>query len=103
MALEVDRLAIGCGGLTPAILQREREVVLDELRQRQGASGAAIQQMINNDLYPESLVARVAKLKLAEFAGFVGGELPIENQVFGAFGNKAAVDQAIEAAQKIER
>lgn len=71
MALEVERLAIGCGGLTPAILQREREVVLNELRQRQGASGAAIQQMINNDIYPDSHPYRpVDTIESVEKIGF---------------------------------
>jgi zinc protease len=52
MALEVNRIAIGCGGLTPEIFAREREVVMNELRQRQGGSGAQLQRVLFEALYP---------------------------------------------------
>ena len=55
------------------------------------------------DNFYDQLVRRVAQLKLSDMHAFVQRELPIEHEVFGAFGNKPAVDQAIEAAQKIER
>lgn len=53
IGLEVDRMTVGCGGLSPAIVAREREVVLNELRQNQGASGAQVQALISNAVFPE--------------------------------------------------
>jgi zinc protease len=52
MGLEVNRIAIGCNGLTPEIFAREREVVMNELRQRQGGSGAQLQRVLFESLYP---------------------------------------------------
>jgi zinc protease len=53
MGLEVNRVAMGCAGLTPEIFAREREVVMNELRQRQGGSGAQLQRVIFSAIYPE--------------------------------------------------
>jgi zinc protease len=76
--LEVDRLAVGCAGLTPEIFAREREVVLNELRQTQGASGAAIQRVIAEAIYPSGHAYRrvdsvdtVAKLELTDVCEFL--------------------------------
>jgi zinc protease len=52
IGLEVNRIAIGCGGLTADIFAREREVVMNELRQRQGGSGAQLQRVLFEALYP---------------------------------------------------
>ncbi len=52
IGLEVNRIAIGCNGLTPEIFAREKEVVLNELRQRQGGSGAQLQRVLYEALYP---------------------------------------------------
>lgn len=52
LGVEVNRIAIGCAGLTPQIFAREREVVLNELRQNQGASGAQLDRVIVEQLYP---------------------------------------------------
>ncbi len=52
IGLEVNRIAIGCGGLTPEIFAREKEVVMNELRQRQGGSGAQLQRVLFEALYP---------------------------------------------------
>jgi zinc protease len=52
LGLEVNRIAIGCNGLTPEIFAREREVVMNELRQRQGGSGAQLQRVLFEALYP---------------------------------------------------
>ncbi|HLL22520.1 MAG TPA: insulinase family protein, partial [Kofleriaceae bacterium] len=78
--LEVERLTVGCAGLTPAIFAREREVVLNELRQKQGANGAAVEQLIVDALYPPGhpyrrvdSVDSVAKLELADVCGFLVG------------------------------
>ena len=80
LALEVDRLAVGCRGLTPAIFEREREVVLDELRQRQGASGAAIEQSLNDQVFPAGhpyravdSVESVSALTLQDACDFLAG------------------------------
>jgi predicted Zn-dependent peptidase len=55
------------------------------------------------DDYYDTLVHKVAQLKLADFQVFVKGELTLDHEVFGAFGNKAAVDQVLGAAQKVQR
>ena len=76
--LEVDRLAVGCAGLTPEIFAREREVVLNELRQTQGTSGAAIQRVMMEAIYPSGHAYRrvdsvdtVAKLELEDVCEFL--------------------------------
>jgi zinc protease len=78
MSIEVDRMTVGCGGLTPAIVAREREVVLNELRERQGASGAALRQAINNAVFPEGhpyrpvdSVESVEKLEFKDVCDFL--------------------------------
>lgn len=78
LELEVNRLAIGCAGLTPEIFAREREVVMNELRQRQGASGAQMQRVIRDALYPEDhpyrpvdSVETVAALALKDVCDFL--------------------------------
>ena len=78
--LEVNRLAIGCGGLTAAIMAREREVVINELRQRQGAGGADLQRAIFDAVYPVGHPYRavdsidsVAKLELKDVCDFLAG------------------------------
>src|SRR5262245_44270125 len=76
--LEVDRLAVGCAGLTPAIVAREREVVINEMRQRQGASGAETQRAIHEAIFPAghpyravSSVETVSKLELKDACDFI--------------------------------
>jgi zinc protease len=80
LELEVDRLAVGCAGLTPEIVAREREVVLNELRSRQGASGAAVERVIDEAVFPAGhpyrrvdSVETVAKLELADVCAFLDG------------------------------
>lgn len=81
VGLEVNRIAIGCAGLTPEIFAREREVVLNELRQRQGASGAQLQRVILDELYPAGhpyravdTVESVAKLELKDACDFIAAQ-----------------------------
>jgi zinc protease len=80
LRLEVDRVSVGCAGLTPEIVAREREVVLIELRQRQGASGAALERQIVEAVYPANhpyrrvdSVETVSKLELADVCAFLAG------------------------------
>jgi zinc protease len=81
IGLEVNRISIGCGGLTPEIFAREREVVVNELRQRQGASGAQLQRVVNEALYPAGhpyravdSVDTVAKLQLKDVCDFLANQ-----------------------------
>ena len=78
VGLEVDRLAVGCAGLTPDIFEREREVVLNELREREGASGTATARAIYAQIYPAGhpyleldSVDSVAKLQLQDVCDFL--------------------------------
>lgn len=78
--LEVDRLAVGCAGLTPEAFAREREVVLNELRQKQGARGAELTQHLNEAVYPPGhpyravqSVESVSKLTYEDACGFLVG------------------------------
>jgi zinc protease len=80
IGLEVDRIAIGCAGLAQEIFQREREVVMNELRARQGASGAAIERALHEAVYPMNhpyrpvgSVESVARLELADACAFLAG------------------------------
>ncbi|HEU5058891.1 MAG TPA: insulinase family protein, partial [Kofleriaceae bacterium] len=43
---------IGCRGITPAVFEREKEIVVNELRQRQGAAGSVLIRRLNQALYP---------------------------------------------------
>ncbi|HUS32331.1 MAG TPA: insulinase family protein, partial [Kofleriaceae bacterium] len=78
LALEVNRIAIGCNGLTPEIFAREREVVVNEMRTRQGATGASIQRVIAEAIFPAGHPYRrvdsadtVAKLELKDACDFI--------------------------------
>jgi zinc protease len=78
--LEVDRLAVGCAGITPEAFAREREVVRNELRQKQGAAGAALERLISDAVYPAGhhyravdSVDTVAKLELKDVCMFLSG------------------------------
>ncbi|HVJ89387.1 MAG TPA: insulinase family protein, partial [Labilithrix sp.] len=78
--LEVERVAVGCAGLTPEIVAREREVVLNELRQRQGVSGAQLEREIHEAVYPADhpylrvdSVETVSKLQLEDVCAFLAG------------------------------
>ncbi|MEO8704103.1 MAG: insulinase family protein [Kofleriaceae bacterium] len=78
--LEVDRLTVGCAGLTREIVAREREVVLNELRWRRGTSGAAMMKQINEAVFPEhhpyravDTIESVSKLQLEDVCGFLVG------------------------------
>jgi zinc protease len=76
--LEVERLAVGCAGLTPEVFAREKEIVLNELREGLGSSGAAVQRAINEALFPEGHAYRrvhsietVGKLELKDACEFL--------------------------------
>ncbi len=80
MALEADRLSIGCAGISRELFARERDVVLNELRERQGASGGELARQIYEALYPKGHAYRavattetVAKLTYEDVCGFVVG------------------------------
>lgn len=80
MRLEVERLSVGCAGLTEAIFAREREVVLNELRMRYGANGAELDRLIREAVYPvghpyrrSNSVESVGKLQLADVCAFLDG------------------------------
>ncbi len=78
LELEVDRLAVGCAGLSPEIVAREREVVINELRQNQGVSGADLQRQLTEAVYPAGhryrrvdSIDTVAKLELPDVCDFI--------------------------------
>jgi zinc protease len=78
--LEVERLGVGCAGLTPEIFAREREVVLNELRQKQGARGAELSQLLHASVYPAGhpyrvvqSVESVSKLTFEDACAFLVG------------------------------
>lgn len=78
--LEVERLTVGCAGLNPAIVAREREVVLNELREKQGAQGADLMRQIHEAVFQAghpyravSSVESVSKLTLEDVCGFLVG------------------------------
>lgn len=80
LALEVNRLAIGCGGLTADIVAREREVVINELRERHGSSGATLSKALHAQVYPANhpyravdSVESVSKLELSDVCSFLAG------------------------------
>lgn len=80
LGLEVDRVTVGCAGLSPAIIAREREVVMEELRERQGASGAQVRKLLDEQVFPEGhpyrpsdSVDSVAKLDMKDVCDFLAG------------------------------
>ena len=98
MGLEVNRLAIGCNGLTPEIFAREREVVVNEMRQRQGGSGAQLQRVVHEAIFPAGHPYRavdsadtVAKLELADACAFLANQYQHGKAIIVASGD---VDEA---------
>ncbi len=80
LGLEVNRLFIGCGGLTKETFAREREVVLNELRERNVGSGDEIRRAIYAAGYPIGhpyraidTVESVAALQLEDVCSFLAG------------------------------
>ncbi|MBA3820921.1 MAG: insulinase family protein, partial [Deltaproteobacteria bacterium] len=80
LRLEVERHTIGCAGLTPAIVAREREVVINELRERQGASGSEVQRLVHEALFPSGhpyrsvdSIESISRLELPDVCGFLVG------------------------------
>lgn len=103
LGLEVDRLARGCGGLTPAIFTREREVVLNELRQNQGAGGADFARLIYDNVYPAGhpyrrvdSVETVAKLDFKDVCDFMAG--PYRRGVVTVVASGAVQDAGFRSA-----
>jgi predicted Zn-dependent peptidase len=97
LALEADRLAVGCAGLSPEVFAREREVVLDELRAR-SAGATPVQQVILDVAYPSGhpyrtrgSEASVRKLELADACAFLAGPYRRGQAIIVASG---AVDKA---------
>ncbi len=76
-ALESARIALGCGGLSKDIFEREREIVLNELRQNLGTT-ASLRRAPFEAIYPEGhpyrrvdSVESVAKLQLDDVCTFL--------------------------------
>jgi zinc protease len=110
VGLEVNRIAIGCAGLTEDIFAREREVVLNELRQRQGASGAQLRRVIQNELYPQGhpyrevdSVETVAKLKLADACDFLQNRYQRGKAIVVASGNVTEKEIQLAASKQFVR
>jgi predicted Zn-dependent peptidase len=82
-----------------------RQKVLEELVVASTSSSAMadrLAQMARFDLpdyFYERVAHDVANLTLADFDAFLKSELRPEHRVFGAFGNKPAVDAAIAVAR----
>lgn len=79
-ALEIDRLTVGCAGITREEVARSREIVINELRTHDGGSGAELRRLVHESLYPErhpyravDTIASVSKLQLEDVCGFLVG------------------------------
>jgi zinc protease len=103
LALEVDRLAVGCIGLNEEIFAREREVVMNELRSRQGASGAGLLRAVEGAVYPAGhpyarvgSVETVAKLTLDDVCKFLAG--PYQRDKASVIASGAIEPAALQAA-----
>lgn len=110
VGLEVNRIAIGCAGLTEEIFAREREVVLNELRQRQGASGAHLRRVIQNELYPVGhpyrsvdSVETVGTLTLADACDFLQNKYQRGTAFVVASGNVSEKDVQKAAGKQFVR
>lgn len=80
LELEVARMLVGCRGLTEEILAREREVVINELRQNAGVSGPDTARKLDEQAYPDGhpyrrvdTIESVSKLQLADVCAFIAG------------------------------
>lgn len=80
LALEADRLGVGCAGLTPEIFERERAVVMAELRERRGPTGSEVFRALKEQIYPAGHPYRsgdtpdtVASLTLKDACDFLAG------------------------------
>ncbi len=101
--LEAERLAAGCGGLTPAIFQHEREVVMEELRERRGAAGDELLRLITEAAYPPGhpyravdSVESVAALDYKDVCDFLAG--PYRRGIATIVISGAVTDAAVRAA-----
>lgn len=110
LALEVNRIALGCAGLTPAIVAREREVVLNELRTRQGASGAQLSRILHEAVYPEGhpyravdSVETVEKLELADVCQFIAANYQRGEAVVVVSGDVEAGSLQVAAGKEFVR
>ncbi len=52
LQLEADRATASCNQIQPIVFEREKEVVLNELRERLGANGADLRSDFHKALYP---------------------------------------------------
>lgn len=110
LKLEVDRLAVGCKGLTKDIVAREREVVLNELRERQGVSGAAVERVIDDAVFPAGhpyrkvdSVDTVAKLTLDDVCAFLAGAYQRDKAIVVVSGAIAGEDLQTAASHHYGR
>jgi zinc protease len=51
--IEAERVTVGCAGIPRELFEREREVVRNELREREGAGGSELLRDIYAAIYPE--------------------------------------------------
>lgn len=110
LKLEVDRLAVGCKGLTADIVAREREVVINELREKQGVSGAAVERVIDDAVFPAGHPYRkvdsadtVAKLTLDDVCAFLSGPYQRDKAIVVASGAIAGEDLQTAASHHYGR
>lgn len=54
LRLEVERLTVGCAGISEALFAREKEIVLAELEERLGADGGDLLRKLYAAIYPPS-------------------------------------------------
>jgi len=79
LRLEAARVLVGCKGITEDVFKREKEVVLNEMRERGGASLIGVRKALHNALYPAghpyrkvATLESVASLTRDDVCGFIG-------------------------------
>ncbi len=84
LQLETERTRVGCHGITPAVFEREKEIVADELKQRRGASGSVLARRLFEALYPAGhpyrradTVDSVRRIQPADVCRFLRDEVPL--------------------------
>lgn len=117
MKLEVERLLIGCQGISDEMLERERQVVLNEMRQRNGSSGAQLRKSVYSALYgpdhpysKEATLESVESLTMGDVCSFLASQyqrgraiVVVSGQVTEAQVKQAAVEYFAQLQPRLKQ
>jgi zinc protease len=104
LRIEAERITLGCAGIPRELFEREREVVRNELREREGAGGSELRRDIFAAIYPKGHPYRrvdssetVAAITYEDVCAFVVGPYRRGTPIIAISGavDTAQVQQAV--------